>query len=220
MKKYAAEMVGTFILVFCCTTPSICNSLAATALSPSGIALTCGAVILALIYALGDISGAHLNPAVSLGFVLAKRMSLRTATLYAFSQLVGALLASLTLHLLFPQQANLGATYPSVNLLQAFCFETILTFFLMFVILNVARGASEKGISAGIAVAATVTVAVLIGAPISGASMNPVRSIAPALIAGNLHAQWVYLTAPFIGAAFAVAIHNAINPQPQNQPTP
>jgi MIP family channel proteins len=174
------------------------------AVSHVGVALTFGLVVLAMIYTVGDISGAHLNPAVTLGFFAARRLPGRSIGAYIASQCIGALLASLTLRLLFPDHANLGATLPAGSNLQSFVLELILSFLLMFVILSVSTGAKEKGITAGIAIGAVIAMEALFAGPICGASMNPARSLGPAIVAGRLDSIWIYLTAPTIGALVAV----------------
>jgi len=161
-----------------------------------------------MIYALGDVSGAHLNPAVSIAFAFAGRLKVKELLPYISSQLAGALLASFSLKILFPKNMNLGATLPSGSDMQSFVLELILTFFLMFVIMSVSTGAKEKGITAGIAIASVVGLEAMFAGPICGASMNPVRSLAPALVSGNFNALWVYLTAPFVGAILAVLVFN------------
>ena len=215
MNKYIAEFIGTFALVFAGTGAIVVNDLANGAVSHVGISLTFGLVVTAMIYAVGDISGAHLNPAVTLGFWMKRTFPGRQVFPYLISQCAGALLASAILHYLFAQHSTLGATIPSGSALQSFVLEIILTFFLMFVILNVATDAKEKGLMAGVAVGATVALAAIFGGPVSGASMNPARSLGPALISGRLESLCIYLTAPIIGAFLAVLVcrylvrHNA-----------
>lgn len=204
MRPLAAEALGTFFLVFAGTGAIVVNDVSHGAITHVGIALTFGLVVLALIYTLGEVSGAHLNPAVTLGFVLARRFPLRSAAGYLLAQFAGAFAASICLRLLFPDHATLGATLPAGSALQAFVLEVILTFFLMFVILSVSTGAKEKGITAGIAIGAVIALEALFAGPICGASMNPARSLAPALVAGRLDALWVYLLAPVAGACLAV----------------
>ncbi|MGH7492739.1 MAG: MIP/aquaporin family protein [bacterium] len=204
MKKYIAELIGTFALVFCGTGAIVINEVTAGMVSHVGIALTFGLIVLAMIYAVGDISGAHLNPAVTCGFWLAGYLPAREIFPFVGSQILGAILASAVLKGLFPISANLGATLPAGTALQSFVLEIILTFFLMFVIINVSTGAKEKGITAGFAVGAVVALEALFAGPITGASMNPARSLAPALFSGNFSALWVYLAAPFIGASLGV----------------
>jgi aquaporin NIP len=204
MKKYIAEIIGTFALVFCGTGAIIINQEAGGVITHPGIAITFGLIVLAMIYALGDVSGAHLNPAVSIAFTVAKRMNVKELVPYIISQLTGALLASYSLKFLFPKNMALGSTIPAGSAMQSFILEVILTFFLMFVILNVSTGAKEKGITAGIAISAVVCLEAMFAGPICGASMNPARSLAPALASGNMHSLWVYLIAPVVGAVFAV----------------
>src|SRR5258707_10288502 len=205
MKKWAAEAFGTFALVFAGSGAIVINQISGGASSHVGIALTFGLVVLAMIYAVGDISGAHLNPAVSVGFWAARRFPARALPGYFLSQTVGALLASLTLRLLFPKSELLGATLPAGAPLQSFVLELILTALLMFVILNVSTGAKEKGITAGVAVGAVIGLEAMFAGPICGASMNPARSLAPALVSGHLENLWLYLVAPVAGAVLAVA---------------
>jgi aquaporin NIP len=210
MRKYLSEVIGTFALVFCGTGAIVIDEVSGGSVTHLGIAITFGLVVLAMIYALGDISGAHLNPAVTLGFFIARRMEFKETVPYILSQLLGAILASLCLKFLFPQNQNLGATLPFGQEMQSFVLEVILTFFLMFVILNVTQGAKEKGITAGIAIASVVGLEALFAGPICGASMNPARSLAPALVSGNFQSLWIYLSAPFVGSLVAVVAHKSI----------
>jgi aquaporin Z len=204
MQKLAAELFGTFFLVFAGTGAIVINDVSHGAITHVGIALTFGLVVLALIYALGDVSGAHFNPAVTIGFWMAGRFPARSVPVYVASQSAGALCASLLLRWLFPAHATLGATQPSGSPLQSFVLETVLTWSLILVILSVSTGAKEKGITAGIAVGAVIGLEAMFGGPISGASMNPARSVAPALVSGTLAHLWIYLGAPLLGAFFAV----------------
>ncbi len=203
MKKYIAEYTGTFALVFCGTGAIVINDETA-AVTHVGIAITFGLVVLAMIYAVGDISGAHLNPAVSIAFAVSKRLPLKELAPYILSQIAAAFTASLGLKFLFPQNAGLGGTIPAGSDMQSFVLETILTFLLVFVIMHVSSGAKEKGITAGIAVASVVGLEAMFAGPISGASMNPARSLSPAVVSGNLQHVWVYLTAPVLGALLGV----------------
>src|SRR6476620_10610975 len=204
MKKFAAEFVGTFALVFAGTGAIIINETSGGAITHVGISLTFGLIVLAMIYAVGDISGAHLNPAVSLGFFAAGRFPLREVIPYILSQCAGAFAASGVLRLLFPNNASLGATLPAGPAMQSFVLELILTAILMFVILGVSTGAAEKGITAGIAVGAVIALEAMFAGPICGASMNPARSLAPAVVSGHLSGLWIYLVAPTVGALLAV----------------
>lgn len=204
-KQLLAEAIGTFCLVFAGTGAIVVNGASGGTVSHVGIALAFGLIVLAMIYALGDVSGAHLNPAVTLGFCAARRFPWRLAAPYIASQCVGALLASLTLRFLFPASRTLGSTMPSGSASQSFVLEAILTAILMFVILGVSTGAKEKGITAGIAISSVIALEALFAGPISGASMNPARSLAPAVASAQLGALWIYLAAPVLGALGGVA---------------
>src|SRR2546430_16935780 len=173
VKRFAAEFIGTFALVFAGTGAIVIDETTGGPVTHVGVALTFGLIVLAMIYTVGDISGAHLNPAVSLGFFAARRFPLREAIPYIASQCTGALAASGALHFLFPQNKMLGTTVPSGSATQSFVLELILTAILMFVILGVSTGAAEKGITAGIAVGAVIGLEAMFAGPICGASMNP-----------------------------------------------
>jgi aquaporin Z len=203
-KKCFAEFLGTFALVFAGTGAIVINDASGGAVTHVGIALTFGLVVLAMIYAVGDISGAHLNPAVTTAFWFSGRFPARSVLPYLASQCFGALAASGILRLLFPSSATLGATLPAGSEMQSFVLELILTFLLMFVILNVSTGAKEKGITAGIAVGAVIALEAMFAGKICGASMNPARSLAPALVSGNLEHLWIYLAAPTLGSCLAI----------------
>jgi aquaporin Z len=204
--QLASEFVGTFALVFAGTGAIVINDTSNGSITHVGIALTFGLVILAMIYAVGDISGAHFNPAVTAAFSLAGRFSARLVAPYVFAQCSGALLASFTLHILFPDDKSLGGTLPAGSDMQSFVLEILLTLILMFVILSVSTGAREKGITAGIAVGAVIGLEAMFAGPICGASMNPARSLAPALVSGKLAHLWIYLTGPFAGAFLSVFV--------------
>ncbi len=203
-KKLVAEFLGTFFLVFVGTGAIVIDTVSGGAVSHVGVALTFGLIVSAMIYTIGDISGAHINPAVTIGFFAARRLEARNVIPYVVSQCAGAFAASVALRFLFPQSATLGATAPAGSAVQSFILEMIMTALLMLVILSVSTGAREKGITAGIAVGAVIALEALFGGPISGASMNPARSLAPALVAGNTRVVWIYLIAPVIGALLAV----------------
>ncbi len=206
MRNYIAEYLGTFMLIFAGTGAMIINDVSGGAITHVGVALTWGMIVAAVIYSIGDISGAHLNPAVTIGFVVAKRFPVKEATPYIISQLAGAFSASLILAWLFPQHQTLGATIPTVTAEKALVIELILTFILMFVIMQVAFGAKEKGLMAGAAIGTTVGLAAMFAGPVTNASMNPARSIAPAVVSGNLEHLWLYLIATVIGAILAVLV--------------
>ena len=204
MKKLAAEFIGTFALVFAGTGAMVIDETSNGAVTHVGVALTFGLIVLAMIYTVGDISGAHLNPAVSLGFFAARRFQLGEVMPYIASQCTGALVASGLLRVLFPQNALLGSTIPAGSAMQSFVLELILTALLMFAILSVSTGAAEKGITVGIVVGAVIGLEAMFAGPICGASMNPARSLAPAIISGHLQQLWIYLIAPIIGAVVGV----------------
>ncbi|ODA32727.1 MIP/aquaporin family protein [Planctopirus hydrillae] len=203
-RSYVAEAIGTFTLVFAGAGAIVVNDLSGGVITHPGVALTFGLVVMAMIYALGDVSGAHLNPAVTLGFWLARRLPARQLAPYISSQILGAVIAASLLRILFLDHPTLGATLPVYFWWQALILEIILTAILMFVILCVSTGAREKGVMAGAAIGAVVAFEAMFGGPISGASMNPARSFGPAVISGNLASLWIYILAPCIGSAFAV----------------
>ncbi len=206
MRKLAAELFGTFALVFAGTGAIVINDVSGGTVSHVGIALTFGLIVLAMVYSLGDVSGCHLNPAVTLGFFVARRFDGRWVGPYVASQVLGASLASLTLRLMFPSHTTLGATLPAGDALQSFVLEFILTLILMFVILSVSTGSKEKGILAGVAVGSVIALEALFAGPVSGASMNPARSVAPALVSMRFESLWVYLAAPVLGACSSVFV--------------
>jgi aquaporin Z len=202
-QRLTAELLGTFALVFAGTGAIVIND-ATGAITHVGITLTFGLVVLALIYTLGDVSGAHFNPAVTLGFVIARRFPIREAGPYIVTQFLGAVAASGVLRLMFPDNDKLGATIPRGSPLQSFILEFLLTAFLMFVILNTTTGAKEKGLTVGIVVGAVIGLEAMFAGPICGASMNPARSLGPALVSGNVESVGIYLVAPVLGAFAAV----------------
>ncbi len=208
INRYLAEMVGTFCLVFAGCGAIVIDSLSGGAIGHLGVALTFGLIVTAMIYAVGNVSGAHLNPAVTTGFCLARRLSFRDGALYVCAQLAGALLAAGLLRLMFLDAPTLGQTLPAswATPVQAVVIEAVLTFILMFVILNVSTGHMEKGIMAGVAVGGVIALEATFGGPVSGASMNPARSLAPAIVGGSLKLQWIYIVGPIVGAALAVPL--------------
>jgi aquaporin Z len=215
MNKLFAEAIGTFALVFAGTGAIVINTATTGGVSHVGIALTFGLIVMAMIYAVGDISGAHLNPAVTLGFVAAGRFEARRAASYIAAQIAGAFAASALLLAMFPKSPTLGETLPSGSVVQSFIFEIVLTFLLMLVILRVSTGPKEKGITAAIAVGGVVALEALFAGPICGASMNPARSLAPAILSRHTTALWAYLVAPTLGALLAVAAERALLADPK-----
>ena len=212
MNRLFAELLGTFALVFAGTGAIVINSVVPNSITHVGIAIVFGLVVMAMIYAFGDVSGAHLNPAVTIGFWVAGRIRPSQVGPYIAAQLIGAFAASLVLRMMFMEHPNLGATIPVGPQFRSFVLEIILTGILMLVILQVSSGPKETGILAGIAIGGVVGLEAMFAGPISGASMNPARSLAPAVVSGNLTAIWVYLAAPVIGAMLAVPLHRLVTP--------
>jgi aquaporin NIP len=204
MKKYISEFIGTFSMIFCGTGAMTVNEVTGGAVSHVGIAITWGLIVMAMIYAFGETSGAHFNPAVSIAFAYAKKFAWKEVPKYIIAQILGAFAASLILWFLFPASETLGATLPTVDVWRAFVLEALLTFFLMVVIINVSTGSKEMGIIAGIAVGAVVLLEAMFAGPITNASMNPARSIAPGIVSGNVQYLWMYVLAPITGAILAV----------------
>jgi aquaporin Z len=203
MKKLFAEFLGTFALVFAGTGAIVIND-ATGAITHPGIALTFGLIVMAMIYCFGDVSGSHLNPAVTTAFAAARRMPWSEVPGYIGAQLLGALTASGLMSFLFPTNTKLGATLPSGLPMQSFILEVVLTFLLMLVILSVSTGAKEKGITAGIAIGGVIALEAMFAGPICGASMNPARSLAPAILSGHIEHLWLYIAAPVLGALLAI----------------
>ena len=204
MKNYIAEFIGTFAMIFCGTGAMTINEITGGDVTHVGIGITWGLIVMAMIYAFGEISGAHFNPAVSIAFAYAKKFSWKEVPKYIFFQVAGAFAASLLLMWLFPKSELLGATIPTVDVWRAFVLELILTFFLMVVIINVSTGSKEVGMMAGIAIGSVVLLEALFAGPITNASMNPARSLAPNIVSGNIKGLWLYILAPIIGALLAV----------------
>jgi aquaporin NIP len=211
MKKYLAEIIGTFAIVFCGTGAIIINQQTNGTITHVGVAITFGLIVTAMIYALGNISGAHFNPAVTIAFTIAKKFEFKEVIPYISSQLTGAFLASFVLKYMFPTNEFLGATLPSGTTSQSFILEFILTFFLMLVIINVATGSKEQGMFAGLAIGSTVLLEAMFAGPICGASMNPARSLAPAIVSGHIEHLWIYIVATILGAALAIPTWKFLN---------
>jgi MIP family channel proteins len=184
------------------------------ALGHVGVAISFGLVIMVMIYAVGHISGAHLNPAVSFGFALTRHFPWPRVAGYWLAQVAGALIAAAVLRASLGDIAHVGATFPSGSQGQSFLWEVVLTFFLMLVIMAVATDTRAVGEAAAIAIGGTVGLDAMFGGPISGASMNPARSLGPALVSGDLHALWLYLLAPLVGAALGVLAYQFVRGEP------
>ncbi|MFD0993539.1 MIP/aquaporin family protein [Tenacibaculum geojense] len=205
MKKYVSEFLGTFAMIFCGTGAMTINEITGGSISHVGVAITWGLIVMAMIYAFGEISGAHFNPAVTVAFAYAKKFSWSEVPKFITAQFLGAIAASGILFILFPASEFYGATLPSFEAWRAFILEFLLTFFLMLTIINVSTGSKEVGIMAGIAIGGVVLLEAMFAGPMTKASMNPIRSLAPAIISGHYKDIWLYLTAPFLGAILAVS---------------
>jgi MIP family channel proteins len=199
-RALVAEAIGTFALVFA-GAGAVMVDAKTHLLGHVGVAITFGLVIMAMIYAVGHISGAHFNAAVTFAFALTRHFPWRRAAGYWLAQFVGAVTAAALLRGSLGNIAHVGATLPSGSQAQSFLWELVMTFFLMFVILAVATDTRAVGEAAAIAIGGTIGLNAMFGGPISGASMNPMRSIGPALVSGDLHALWLYIVAPLLGAS-------------------
>ncbi len=223
LTKCLAEFFGTFMLLFAGAGAIVINDATDGPITHVGIALTFGLVVLAVIYTIGDVSGAHINPAVTVGFWISRQFSGAQIAPYIGSQLAGAAAACFILLALFPDHPTMGATLPNVGIWQSFLLEVILTWFLMFVVLNVSTGAKEKGITAGIVVGSVVALEAMFAGPACGASMNPARSFGPAVVAWvnpinedsalAVSSLWIYVAAPVLGAALSVVTFWLIRPK-------
>ncbi|HSS42131.1 MAG TPA: aquaporin [Solirubrobacterales bacterium] len=211
LRRAAAEGFGVFALVFAGCGAIVAEAEHPGALGVVGIALVFGLIVMAMVYATGHLSGAHLNPAVTLAFALTRHLPRAEALAYLLAQLAGALVAAGLLAAVWPSQpAALGTTLPTVGVGSAFVYEVVLTAFLMFVIMAVATDTRAVGAGAAIAIGGTVGLDALFGGPITGASMNPARSLGPALVSGELHDLWIYLTAPLLGAAIGALAYQLV----------
>jgi MIP family channel proteins len=212
IRSLAAEAIGTFALVFA-GAGAIMVDAKTHALGHVGVAITFGLVIMAMIYAVGHVSGAHFNPAVSFAFALTRQFSWARAMGYWAAQIGGAVLAAAVLRGSLGSIAHVGATLPTGSQAQSFLWEVLLTFFLMFVIMAVATDTRAVGEAAAVAIGGTVGLDAMFGGPISGASMNPARSIGPALVSGDLHGLWLYIAAPLAGAALGALAYQFVRGQ-------
>jgi aquaporin NIP len=218
-RSVLAETVGTFALVFAGCGAIMVDS-ETGALGHVGVAISFGLVIMVMIYAVGHISGAHFNPAVSLAFAISRHFPWLRVPLYWTAQLGGALAAALVLRGSLGDVAHVGATLPSGSDAQAFLWEAVLTFLLMFVIMAVATDARAVGEAAAIAIGATVGLDAMFGGPITGASMNPARSLGPALASTTFTAIWVYLAAPLVGATAGALTYQLLRGDAAEGPVP
>lgn len=210
MKAWLAEAIGTFALVFVGTGAIVVNDTMGGALGHIGVSLAFGIVVTGMIHAVGKVSGAHINPAVTIGFWLARRHDAREVAPYIASQCAGAIAASTLVAVIFAEHATLGATLPAGSLAQSFALEVVITFVLMFVILGVVLGPEEHSPLGGVVIGGTVAMCALFAGPICGASMNPARSLGPALLSGQLASLWLYIAAPVLGAGLAVGAMRGI----------
>jgi MIP family channel proteins len=210
-RRAAAEGIAAFALVFAGCGAIIANAQYHGALGAVGVSVVFGLVIMAMIYATGHLSGAHINPAVTIAFTLTRHFSARDAVAYIAAQVVGATSAALLLLAVWTSKpAHLGATVPTVSAGSALLYEVVLTAFLMFVIVAVATDTRAVGAAAAIAIGGTVGLDALFGGPITGASMNPARSFGPALVSGDWTDFWVYIVGPVLGAAIGALAYQAV----------
>lgn len=210
-RRAIAEGLGAFALVFAGCGAIVANTVHAGTLGAVGVSLVFGLVIMAMVYATGHLSGAHLNPAVTLAFALTRHFPRREATAYIAAQVAGAIAAATLLLAVWPSQpAELGTTTPSVGAGSALVYEAMLTALLMFTIMAVATDTRAVGAGAAIAIGGAVGLDALFGGPITGASMNPARSIGPALVSGELHDLWIYVAAPIAGAALGALAYQLV----------
>jgi MIP family channel proteins len=210
-RRAAAEGIAAFALVFAGCGAIVANAEYEGSLGTVGIALVFGLVIMVMIYATGHLSGAHINPAVTIAFTLSRHFPAREALAYIVAQCAGAIGAALVLLAVWPgKPADLGATLPSVGVGSALAYEGILTAFLMFVIMAVATDTRAVGAAAAIAIGGTIGLDALFGGPVTGASMNPARSLGPALVSGTWTDFWVYVAGPVLGAGVGALYYQLI----------
>ena len=210
-RRAAAEAIAAFALVFAGCGAIVADARYDGALGTVGIAFVFGLIIMVMVYATGHLSGAHINPAVTIAFTLTRHFPAREGAAYVVAQLAGATAGALTLLAVWTDKpASLGATTPSVGAGSALVYELILTAFLMFVIIAVATDTRAVGAAAAIAIGGTVGLDALFGGPVTGASMNPARSFGPALASGEWQDFWVYVAGPLLGAALGALAYQLI----------
>jgi aquaporin NIP len=210
-RALVAEAIGTFALVFAGCGAIVANAQYGGALGAVGISLVFGLVIMVMVYATGHLSGAHINPSVTIAFTLTRHFPAREAVAYVGAQLAGATAAALVLWGVWTDKpVHLGATIPTVSAGSAFLYEAVLTAFLMFVIMAVATDTRAVGAAAAIAIGGVIGLDALFGGPVTGASMNPARSFGPALVSGDWHDFWVYVAGPLVGAAAGALAYQVV----------
>ncbi|KAJ7553674.1 hypothetical protein O6H91_06G108100 [Diphasiastrum complanatum] len=209
-QKVAAEMIGTFFIVFAGCGAAMVDYQSHGAVTHVGISLTFGLVVTAVVYSIGHISGAHCNPAVTIAFATVKEFPWKYAPVYIVAQVLAAIASAFALRFIIDDVANIGATIPAGSDLQSLAIETIVTFILMFVVMAVATDPRAVGELGGLTIGSTIALNALFGGPISGASMNPARSFGPAVAANNYDAIWVYILGPIVGAVAGAVTYKVI----------
>lgn len=206
-KKYIFEFIGTFLLVFLGTGIIVLNDILRGNIGRLGIVIAFGFIVALIVYLLGPVSGAHINPAVSVGFYIVGMLPKQDLLPYIFNQSIGAILASALLHILVPSNKTLGSTTPVILPWSAFRVEMLLSFILMLLVLYVVKVFKKKLFPIAVIIGAYITVIAFIFGPITGASMNPARSLGPALVSGVMNPLWIYLAAPVAGSAIAGLVY-------------
>lgn len=210
MKKYLAEFIGAFAIVFYGCGAVAVDSVRGGIIGHVGINVAFGVIVMVMIYSFGNVSGAHFNPAVTIAFLVAKKFDKKLVVPYLISQLLGGFVGALVLKLLIPNAATYGQNIPAGTLAQAFGFEVLMTFFLMLIIHSVSTGHMEKGIMAGVAIGGYIAIEGYIAGPFSSSSMNPARSLGPAIISGDYTMLWVFMVAPVLGAVLASLVRKYV----------
>jgi MIP family channel proteins len=217
LKRCTAEAIGTFgIVFFGCGAIMVAERFPGT-ISTAAISVVFGLVVSAMIYTLGHISGAHFNPAVTLAFAITRHFPFRSVLLYWIAQSLGSIVAASILYLILPHGIGYGETVPHVPLLPAFMWELVLTFTLMFVVMGVAKDSRAVGTLAGLVIGATVSLTAFVGGPITGDSMNPARSLGPAIASGRVDVLWLYILAPMAGAVLGALTYQWVRGEREPQ---